>query len=66
MTAMRTPGSYRGNVNNVNDIIRSTIINRINNENYNSYFPVTVIDDEASSSKRKKAIIILPNRYDEL
>lgn len=62
---MRIPGNYRKGGTNVNDIIRSTIINRIENENYNSYFPVSSINDD-SFSKKKKAIIILPHRYDEL
>jgi len=52
---------------NVNDIIRSTIIDRINNENYNWYFPVSSDNNPVvKKEKKKKALVILPSRFEEL
>jgi hypothetical protein len=54
---------------NYGDAIRSEIINSINNESYNNYFPVSnPIDDgwrKDKKDKKRNPLVICPSRRDE-
>lgn len=59
---------YRSHTN-YGDAIRTDIINNINNESYNNYFPVSnPVDDGWRKEKKKKAwnpLVICPSKRDE-